>query len=127
MSSQCLKKGEKILSKTISLLCVVSKLLESCILNNIRLHLQIVINRCQHRFTPGKSCNTQLVQVIDSIGKLLDQGEQTDVVYLDMSKGCFPLGGIFRAQRNFSSFVSSQAELIGKRQRKIALCAENSA
>ena len=25
-------------------------------------------------------------------------------------KGCFPLGGIFRAQRNFSLFVSSQAE-----------------
>ena len=42
-------------------------------------------------------------------------------------KGCFPLGGIFRAQRNFCLFASSQAELIEKRQRKIALRAENSA
>ena len=43
------------------------------------------------------------------------------------NKGCFPLGGIFRAQRNFSLFVSSQAELIEKRQIKIALRAKNSA
>ncbi|CAB3980290.1 Hypothetical predicted protein, partial [Paramuricea clavata] len=45
-----------------------------------------IINRCQHGFTPGKSCTTQLIQVIDTIGKLLDQGEQIDVVYLGMSK-----------------------------------------
>ena len=31
-------------------------------------------------------------------------------------------GRIFRAQRNFSLFESSQAELIEKRQRKIVLC-----
>ena len=46
----------------------------------------MIINSCQHGFTPEKSCTTQLIQVIDSIGKLLDQGEQIDVVYLDMSK-----------------------------------------
>ena len=46
-------------------------------------------------------------------------------VRIEISKGCFPLGGIFRAQRIFSLFVSSQTELIGKRQRKIALRAEN--
>ena len=52
-----------------------------------------------------------------------------NVPYVDqcLIKGCFPPGGIFRAQRNFSLFVSSQAGLIEKRQRKIALCAENSA
>ena len=32
---------------------------------------------------------------------------------------------LFSTRRNFSLFVSSQAELIGKRQRKIALRAEN--
>ena len=30
-------------------------------------------------------------------------------------EGCFPPGRIFRAQRNFSLFVSSQVELIEKR------------
>ena len=43
------------------------------------------------------------------------------------TKGRFPLGGIFRAERNFSlSFlISSTREII--RQRKIPLRAENSA
>ena len=40
----------------------------------------------QHGFIPGKSCVTQLVEVIDYIGSLLDSGKQTDVIYLDMSK-----------------------------------------
>ena len=34
----------------------------------------------------GKSCTTQLILVIHSFGKHLDQGKQIDVVYLDMSK-----------------------------------------
>ena len=83
------KKGEKDRVENyrpISLLCIVSKLLERCILNHLRFYLQNIINRCQHGFTPGKSCTTQLIQVIDTIGKLLDQGERIDVVYLDMSK-----------------------------------------
>ena len=40
-------------------------------------------------------------------------------------QGCFLLGGIFRAKRNFLVFVSSQAGQIEKRQRKLALRAEN--
>ena len=40
----------------------------------------------QHGFIPGKSCVTQLVEVIDKTGSLLDSGKQTDVIYLDMSK-----------------------------------------
>ncbi|CAB4035087.1 Hypothetical predicted protein [Paramuricea clavata] len=73
-------------NRPIALLCIVSKLLERCILNHLRFSLQNIINRCQHGFTSAKSCTTQLIQVIDTIGKLLDQGEQIDVVYLDMSK-----------------------------------------
>ncbi|CAB3990484.1 Hypothetical predicted protein [Paramuricea clavata] len=83
------KKGEKDRVENyrpISLLCIVSKLLERCILNHLRFYLQNIINHCQHGFTPRKSCTTQLIQVIDTIGKLLDQREQIDVVYLDMSK-----------------------------------------
>ena len=35
---------------------------------------------------PGKSCITQLVEVLDRIGRELDHGKQIDVLYLDMSK-----------------------------------------
>ena len=47
--------------------------------------LQYVSNN-QHGFIPGRSCTTQLVQVLECIGQQLDNGKQTDIIYLDMSK-----------------------------------------
>ena len=44
------------------------------------------INPCQHGFIPGRNCVTQLIEVFDTIGNLLDRGKQIDVLYLDMSK-----------------------------------------
>ncbi len=83
------KKGEKNQVENyrpISLLSVVSKVLERCVLNNIRCHLVALINESQHGFIPCKSCTSQLVEVLDYIGSLLDAGKQTDVIYMDMSK-----------------------------------------
>ena len=83
------KKGDKSQVENyrpISLLSLVSKVLERCVLRNIRDHLQQLINDSQHGFTPGKSCTTQLLEVLDYIGSLLDSGKQIDVVYMDMSK-----------------------------------------
>ena len=83
------KKGEKNQVENyrpISLLSVVSKVLERCVLNNIRCHLVALINESQHGFIPGKSCTSQLVEVLDYIRSLLDAGKQTDVIYMDMSK-----------------------------------------
>ena len=72
--------------RPISLLNIISKVLERCVLVRLRDHLFTILHRAQHRFIPGKSCVTQLVEVIDYIGSLLDSGKQTDVIYLDMSK-----------------------------------------
>ena len=72
--------------RPISLLCIVSKVLEKCVLNHIWEHLQEIINDHQHGFMPGRSCTSQLVGVLDKIGKALDRGEQIDVIYLDMTK-----------------------------------------
>jgi hypothetical protein len=83
------KKGEKSQvekHRPISLLNIISKVLERCVLRNIRDHLLKLINDSQHGFIPGKSCTTQLLEVLDYIGSLLDGGKQTDVVYMDMSK-----------------------------------------
>ncbi|CAB4010142.1 Hypothetical predicted protein [Paramuricea clavata] len=49
-------------------------------------HLRVILIECQHGFVPGKSCTAQLIDVLDKIGRLLDRGEQIDVIYLDMSK-----------------------------------------
>ena len=83
------KKGEKSQVENyrpIFLLSIISKVLERCVLRNLRDHLLELINDSQHGFIPGKSCTTQLLEVLDYIGSLLDGGKQTDVVYMDMSK-----------------------------------------
>ena len=65
--------------RPISLLCIVSNIVERCVLNHIWEHLQ-------HGFMPRRSCTSQLVGVLDKIGKALDRGKQIDVIYLDMTK-----------------------------------------
>ena len=67
-----------------SLLCIISKLLESCGLNKLRDHMMQLINRSQHGFIPGRSCTTQLIETLDHIGVLLDSGKQIDIIFMDM-------------------------------------------
>ena len=40
----------------------------------------------QFGFTPGRSCTTQLLYVLDYFTKHLDRGELIDVIYLDFQK-----------------------------------------
>ena len=72
--------------RPISILCITSKVLERCILRNIRDHLKNLMDKNQHGFIRGKSCTTQLLEVLDQIGSYLDTNNQTDIIYLDMSK-----------------------------------------
>ena len=70
----------------ISLLPLVSKVFERCTFNSIKDHVFRQINPCQHGFVAGRSCVTQLIEVLEHIGRVLDRGKQIDVIYLDMSK-----------------------------------------
>lgn len=45
-----------------------------------------LLHPLQHGFMKKRSCTTQLLKVYHEIGKILDQGGQIDVVYLDYSK-----------------------------------------
>ncbi|CAB3996921.1 RNA-directed DNA polymerase from mobile element jockey [Paramuricea clavata] len=72
--------------RPISLLCVTSKVLERCVLRNLRDYLMSLMNSAQHGFIPGRSCTTQLVEVLHYIGSILDSGKQTDIIFMDMSK-----------------------------------------
>jgi hypothetical protein len=83
------KKGDQEFvenNRPISLLSLVSKVLERCVFNTIKDHIFCRKNPCQHGFLPGKNCVAQLIEVFDKIGKQLDRGKQIDVIYLDMSK-----------------------------------------
>ena len=72
--------------RPISLLPIVSKVFEHCVLNSIRFHLYQVISPKQHGFCTGRSCITNLLEALDHIGSLLDSGSQVDTIYLNMSK-----------------------------------------
>ena len=72
--------------RSISLLPVISKVLERCVLANLRDHVSHLISREQHGFLAGRSCVTQLTNVLHYIGSQLDSGKQMDTIYLDMSK-----------------------------------------
>ena len=72
--------------RPVSLLPIVSKVFELCVLNSIKDHLYQVISPKQHGFCTGRSCVTNLLEALDHIGSLLDSGSQVGTIYLDMSK-----------------------------------------
>ena len=40
----------------------------------------------QHGFRKGKSCETQLIGIVDDLASSLNNNEQTDLIFLDFSK-----------------------------------------
>ena len=72
--------------RPISLLCIVSKVMERYIYNSVYNIVEPLINTHQHGFMTGKSCTTQLLSVYDTVGKHLDEGKQTDMIFFDFSK-----------------------------------------
>ena len=58
--------------RPISLLCIVSKVMERYIYNNVFKVVEPIIITNQHGFMNGKSCTTQLLTVYDEIAKHLD-------------------------------------------------------
>mgnify|MGYP001798288364 CR=1 FL=1 len=70
----------------ISLLPIVSKVLERCVLNSLKDLWRKIVKSCQHGFLNGKSCTSNLLKVLDYIGLLLDNEKQVDIVYMDISK-----------------------------------------
>ena len=46
-----------------------------------------MVRDCQYGFIRGKSCTSaNLLEVLDHVGSLLDDGKQVDMIYMDMSK-----------------------------------------
>ncbi|CAB4012218.1 Hypothetical predicted protein [Paramuricea clavata] len=72
--------------RPISLLPIISKVLERCVFNNIYPFVRVLINNVQHGFLRNRSCITQLLGILHETGKNLDRNKQIDVLYLDFSK-----------------------------------------
>ena len=74
--------------RPVSLTSVVCKLLESLIRDQIMefLNTNHLLSEDQHGFRAGRSCVTQLLEIMELWTSMLDEGGGIDVVYLDFRK-----------------------------------------
>ena len=79
------KKGKRDVSNycPISLLCVISKVLQRCIFNCVNNHLCALFDDSQHGFLKGRSTVTQLLTFYHEIGQNLDNAMQSDNIFFD--------------------------------------------
>ncbi|CAG2209440.1 unnamed protein product [Mytilus edulis] len=89
--SPIFKKGQKLKPgnyRPVSLTSVVCKICESIIRDNI---MKFILTNnlhtsSQYGFRPGRSCVTQLLEVLDEWSELIDSGFPLDSIFLDFSK-----------------------------------------
>ena len=62
--------------------------MKSIVKNHILSHLSInnLVSAYQFGFIPGRSCSTQLLQLLNYLTHHLDNGYSIDVIYLDFQK-----------------------------------------
>ena len=74
--------------RPVSLTSSVGKMLESIIRDDLQSYLENNNLLCKEQFgfRSGKSCSTQLLQVVNEWSKAIDMGKPVDVIYLDYQK-----------------------------------------
>ena len=74
--------------RPISLTCILCKVPELIVAPNLakRLANSIILFELQHGFREKRSCETQLVMLVDDIAKNMQMWKQTDLILLDFSK-----------------------------------------
>ena len=85
------KKGDRASPsnyRPVSLTCVSCKILEDIVCTNIMAHLDEhkLLSDRQHAFRQNRSCETQLIIVINDWAKIFDAGGQVDTFILDFEK-----------------------------------------
>ena len=74
--------------RPISFTCILCKVMEHIIASNLSKHLNKhnILYELQHGFREKRSCETQLIQLVEDLGRQLSLGKQTDLILLDFSK-----------------------------------------
>ena len=85
------KKGDKSIAsnyRPISLTCILCKVLEHIFASNLVTHLDShrLLYDLQHGFRSKRSCETQLVMLMEDLSRNAIKGQQTDLILLDFSK-----------------------------------------
>ena len=85
------KKGSRNIAENyrpISLTSILCKIMESCIRDEILLHLQVnnLLSTRQYGFLHGRSTVTQLLNYLDKCANVIADGGVVDSIYLDFAK-----------------------------------------
>ena len=74
--------------RPISLTAIIGKVMETIIRNNLMKHMEEnnLFSNEQHGFRKGKSCVTQLLEVLEDWMDKLDKKQEIDVIYFDFEK-----------------------------------------
>ena len=85
------KKGEKEFAsnyRPTSLSSIVCKVMESIIKDDILAYMvsNKLLTNLQHGFLPGKSCQSNLLLMLNFLTKSIENGTDADLVYLDFTK-----------------------------------------
>ena len=74
--------------RPISLTSILCKVMESILKDALMNHLlsNVLLKSSQHGFMKRKSCLTNLIEYLDKLTTLIDEGHSVDVLYLDFSK-----------------------------------------
>ena len=67
---------------------ILCKVLEDILVSNIAKHLdeQGLTYNLQHGFREKRSCETQLIMLVEDLARSAGRGKQTDLILLDFSK-----------------------------------------
>lgn len=113
--------------RPISLTCILCKVLEHIVASNLTAHFNKnnILYDLQHGFRERRSCETQLLQLIDELAKNLITGRQTDLILLDFSKAFDKVSHLkllFKLQEhgvNESTISWIKSFLIGRSQKVV--------
>ena len=72
--------------RPVSLTCILCKLYEKLVRRHIMSFVSKKITPNQHGFVEGKSCLSNLLESVECIIELLEDGAPVDVFYLDFCK-----------------------------------------
>ena len=90
------KKGKKTSPnnyRPVSLTCILCKVLESFVRDVVQNHMEHfkLYCKCQHGFRKGRSCITQLLNVMNDFSNYINDGKMFDVIYQMIKKKGNPL------------------------------------
>ena len=73
--------------RPVSLTCIVSKIYEKIIKSSIIQFIYSKVNKHQHGFVKGESCLTNLLETMNCIIDIIDQGDPVDILHFDLKNG----------------------------------------